>query len=218
MYTPKSFELNDAISQYQLIHEYPFGTLVSLCDGALAATHLPLLIAENAAGDRVLQAHVARNNSEFALLQDGSAVLAVFHGPHAYISPSWYPTKASTHGKAVPTWNYVAVHVHGTMTTHSDPAWLLEHLTRQTERYEHNRPDPWSITDAPPDYIETMLKSIVGLEITVQRIEGKEKLSQNRPAADQQGVIDSLRDTQDSALQTALNSEVARRMMKKRPF
>jgi len=189
---------------------------VSLCDGALAATHLPLLIAENAAGSRVLQAHVARNNSEFALLQDGSPVLAIFHGPHAYISPSWYPSKISTQGKAVQTWNYVAVHVHGTLTTHTDPAWLLEHLRCQTERYEHNRPDPWSITDAPSDYIEMMLKNIVGLEITAQRIEGKEKLSQNRSAADQQGVIESLRDTKDSVFQTALNSEVARRMVEKR--
>lgn len=212
MYTPKAFELNDPVSQYQVIRNYPFGTLVSHGIGALAATHLPLLLVDNENGTPVLQAHIARNNDEFALLPDGTPVLAIFHGPHAYISPGWYPTKESSNGKAVPTWNYVSVHVHGVLKIKTDRTWLRDHLMRQTERYERAQEIPWSIDDAPPEFIDVMLKSIVGLEITITRIEAKEKLSQNRPAIDRQGVIDALPGSPSSTLQSALNLEIARLM------
>lgn len=212
MYTPKAFELNDPDLQHQLIHEYPFGTLVSEGKDKLAATHLPFLLTAGSQGKRLLQAHIAKSNSEFSQLRDGTPVLAVFHGPQAYVSPSWYPSKASTHGKAVPTWNYVAIHVHGTMTTQTDPAWLLEHLRQQTERYERNQPNPWSIDDAPPDYIDAMLRGIIGLEITITCIEAKQKLSQNRSLVDQQSVAESLRHADGSPLQRALNGEISRLM------
>lgn len=212
MYTPKAFELTDQASQYQVIREYPLGTLVSGGKDKLVATHLPFLVTTDARQNVVLQAHIARSNAEFSQLGEGTPVLAIFQGPHSYVSPSWYPSKASSNGKAVPTWNYVAVHVHGTLMIQSDPAWLLEHLTLQTERYERTQPNPWSIDDAPVDYIDAMLRSIVGIEITITDIEAKEKLSQNRPLADQQGVIDSLTKCESSGLQKALSSEIARRM------
>lgn len=212
MYTPKAFEQNDPATQYQLINDYPFGTLVSHAEGKLAATHLPFLVDKNNNGTSVLQAHIAKNNNEFALLPDGSSVLAIFHGPNAYISPSWYPSKASTNGKAVPTWNYASVHVHGVLTIKTDRIWLLEHLNSQTNRYEQNQRTPWSVDDAPMDYIDLMLSAIVGLEIVVTRIEAKEKLSQNRPIADRQGVIDLLPSSYSSPLQTAMNIEIARLM------
>lgn len=213
MYTPSAFELTDPDSQWQFIDHYPLGTLIVHEKGDLLATHLPFLQQrEPAQGAGLLQAHIARNNAEFACLPDGTAVLAVFQGPHAYISPSWYPTKASTQGKAVPTWNYVSVHVHGKLTVKTDPAWLLEHLERQTARYEQGRPDPWSIHDAPRDYIDTMRQHIVGLEISIERIEGKAKLSQNRPLADRQGVIHGLTDPLQPSIGSVFNGEIARLM------
>ena len=212
MYTPKAFELTDQASQYQVIREYPLGTLVSGGKDKLVATHLPFLVTTDALQNVVLQAHIARSNAEFSRLGEGTPVLAIFQGPHSYVSPSWYPSKASSNGKAVPTWNYVAVHVHGTLTIQSDPAWLLEHLRLQTERYEKTQPNPWSIDDAPVDYIDAMLRSIVGIEITITDVEAKEKLSQNRPLADQQGVIDSLTKGESSGLQKALSGEIAQRM------
>ena len=212
MYTPAAFELTDLASQQKLIQRYPFGTLIAQRDGGLIATHLPFLLAsaDNAAG--ALQAHIAKNNTEFASLPDGTQVLIIFQGPHAYISPSWYPTKAATQGKAVPTWNYVSVHVHGTLSVKTETAWLLKHLEQQTDRYEAGRPDAWSIHDAPGDYINMMLGHIVGLEISINCIEGKEKLSQNRHAVDQQGVIQGLTSTLEPSASADFNHEIARLM------
>ncbi len=212
MYTPSAFELTDLDLQRQVIDHYPLGTLVVQEKGDLLATHLPFLQQQPAHGAGLLQAHIARNNAEFACLPDGAAVLVVFQGPHAYISPSWYPTKASMQDKAVPTWNYVSVHVHGRLSIKTDPAWLLEHLGRQTARYELGRPDPWSIHDAPRDYIDMMLQHIVGLEICIERIEGKAKLSQNRPLADRQGVIQGLTDPLQPSIGSPFNREIARLM------
>lgn len=209
MYTPHAFELTDLGSQQQIIDRYPFGTLVTQGNGDLVATHLPFLLSQNDSGPGALQAHIAKNNKEFACMPDGTPVLAMFHGPHAYISPSWYPTKKITQGKAVPTWNYVSVHVHGRLSIKTDPAWLLEHLEQQTTRYEHGRPDSWSISDAPSDYIEMMLQHIVGIEISITKIVGKTKLSQNRPLIDQQSVIQGLTDPRQPLMGSVFNQEIA---------
>jgi len=212
MYTPRAFELTDLDAQKRIIDAYPLGTLVAQGSDGLRATHLPFVLEGTAIPGLRLHAHISRNNLEFAELAAGSAALAIFRGPHAYVSPSWYPSKAANQGKAVPTWNYVSVHVHGTLRQINDPTWLLRHLKAQTRKHEGQRPQPWSMDDAPSDYIDAMLKQIVGLEITVERIEAKAKLSQNRPAQDQEGVMRALNESSGVGLASALNHAVAELM------
>ncbi len=143
-----------------------------------------------ATGPRLI-GHLARANPQWRDLADGVAALAIFHGPHAYVSPSWYATKQET-GKVVPTWNYVAVHAYGRLKVFDDPDRLYEVVGRLTEVHEADRAEPWSVTDAPAGFIRSQLKGIVGLELGVERLEGKWKLSQNRPVADREGVIAGL--------------------------
>jgi len=198
MYTPTAFKLDDTAQQLQLMDQYPFATLIAQGPQGLMAMHLPVLLQRGRDGGR-LHAHIARNNGEFADCPDGTEVLVVFNGPHAYISPSWYPTKKTSNGKAVPTWNYVAVHVHGVLNHQSDRQWLLSHLDQLVQRHESGRPDPWALADAPDDYLGMMAGQIVGLDIAITRIEGKAKLSQNRPPVDQRGVVLGLRNPQEPA-------------------
>jgi transcriptional regulator len=210
MYTPRAFELNDVDAQKRIIEANPLGTLVAHGPGGLTATHLPFVLEGSAMPGLRLHAHISRNNLEFAELPSGSSVLAIFRGPNAYVSPSWYPSKAANQGKAVPTWNYVSVHVHGTLKQVDDPAWLMRHLEAQTLKHEGNRSQPWSMNDAPPEYIDAMVKQIVGLEITVERIEAKAKLSQNRPIEDQQGVLAALSEGPVTDMASAMSHAVAR--------
>ncbi len=214
MYTPRSFELTDLRAQHRVIEDYPFAALTVHSSMGLAATHLPFLLTEPEHGLGLLQAHVARSNTEFSLLADETPVLVIFQGPQAYISPSWYPSKKSSGGKAVPTWNYVSVHVHGTLSTTTNAEWLLTHLKRQTSRFEAGRADPWEITDAPADYIDTMIRNVVGIQITINAIEGKQKLSQNRTLQDQQGVVHGLGQDPENSIAAPFNEEIARLMRK----
>jgi len=156
-------------------------------DGYPMATLLPVVWREN-----VVIAHMARANPHWRQIGDDAPVLLVCGGPQAYISPSWYAAKAE-HGRVVPTWNYSAVHLTGTVRVHEDPAWLREAVTELVERHEGGREVPWAVTDAPGPYIAGQLRGIVGLEVRVTRVEGKAKLSQNRSEADRRGVIDGLR-------------------------
>ena len=159
-------------------------------DEAPVATLMPIMWR----GDRIV-AHMAKANSHWRSIRDGAKGLVIVSGPEAYVSPNWYPSKAE-HGKAVPTWNYIAVHLSGSMRLHHDADWLRAAVTELTDVHEGDRPDRWHVTDAPDDFIATMLKSIVGVEMTVERVEAKAKLSQNRSEADQLGVIGGL-DTVD---------------------
>jgi transcriptional regulator len=127
---------------------------------------------------------------------DGPDALAVFLGPHAYVSPSWYPSKRE-HGKVVPTWNYLTVHAYGPLRRVDDPAWLRAFVTRLTDTQERHLPEPWALTDAPEPFVDQMVKGIVGVEIPVRRLEGKWKLSQNRPEGDCEGTVRGLRDQQE---------------------
>ena len=186
MYTPKHFVETRVEALHGLIRAYPFATLVTRAADGLTANHLPFeLVGE------VLHGHVARGN-ELARL-DGAEVLLVFQGPDGYISPNWYPSKHET-GREVPTWNYAVVHVHGRLRVIDDATWLRRLLETLTDHHEAGQPQPWKISDAPDDHIETSLRAIVGLEVSIDRIEGKFKLSQNHPARNRAGVIAGLRE------------------------
>jgi transcriptional regulator len=156
----------------------------------LAADHIPLMLHQATDGQITMRGHVARANPIWSAA-NGKAVLAVFQGPHAYISPSWYASKAE-HGKVVPTWNYAVVHVHGVLTAIDDFAWFHAHASAMTERNEASVGKSWKVTDAPDDYIRNTARAIVGIEIAVERIEGKWKMSQNRSAADRASVAAGL--------------------------
>ena len=185
MYQPAHFVEPDADALLALMTANPLATLIR--GGAeLAADILPLQVERTAEGWRIT-GHVARANTLWREA-DGQPVLLLFQGPQAYVSPNWYPSKFQ-HGKAVPTWNYAMVQAHGTLRAIQDPEWLRAFVTRLTERHEGGRAVPWHVTDAPPDYLDAMLKAIVGIEIEVTRVEGKFKLSQNRSAEDRTGVV-----------------------------
>jgi transcriptional regulator len=187
MYLPSHFEQHDPSALAALMREHPLAALVSSRPDGLTADHLPL---EYDAEARLLRGHVARANPLWRSA-DGQPVLAIFRGAQAYVSPSWYPSKAATH-KVVPTWNYAVVHVHGTLHAVDSAPWLHELVTRLTGHHESARPVPWAVSDAPADYVQQMLRAIVGIEIRVTQLVGKWKLSQNRSAADREGVAAGL--------------------------
>ncbi|MEO8777711.1 MAG: FMN-binding negative transcriptional regulator [Rhodanobacter sp.] len=184
MYTPKYSEEARADVLDALIHTCPFATVVANTRNGLVANHLPFELV-----DGVLHGHVARGNE--LVQMNGVGVLLIFQGPDGYISPNWYPTKHET-GREVPTWNYAVVHVHGRLRVIDDAAWLKVLLERLTDHHEADQPQPWKMSDAPQDHIETSLRAIVGLEVTIDRVEGKFKLSQNHPARNRAGVIAGL--------------------------
>jgi transcriptional regulator len=190
MYRPGHFVETDPEVLLALMHEAPFATLIHGAGGELSADLLPLEVDRTPAGSWRLTGHVARANPLWKMA-DGQPVLVVFQGAQAYVSPSWYPGKQQ-HGKAVPTWNYAVVQAHGRLRAIEDRAWLHALVSRLTTRHEAGRAEPWHVTDAPADYVETMLRAIVGIEIDVTRIEGKFKLSQNRPEEDRVGTMEGL--------------------------
>jgi transcriptional regulator len=187
MYAPSHFEETRLDTLHALIEAHPLGTLVTHGAAGLDADHIPFEIAAPTpdAPFGTLRAHVARANPLWR--QGGAPVLAVFQGPSGYVSPSLYLEKPLS-GKVVPTYNYAVVHAHGVLRAVEDPAWILALLERLTGRHEASRAAPWRVADAPPAYIETLLAAIVGIEIPLDRLQGKWKLSQNRPPADQAAV------------------------------
>ena len=193
MYLPKHFEESRAEVLHELIRTHPLGLLVTLADAGLQANPVPFMLdADPAGGPGVLRAHVARANPLWRETRSDVEVLVVFQGPQAYVSPSWYPSKAE-HGKVVPTWNYVMVQARGTLRAIDDPAWVRAFVTRLTTRHEAVQAKPWAVADAPPDYIDATARAIVGLEIKLSALVGKWKVSQNRSAADRAGVASGLR-------------------------
>jgi transcriptional regulator len=190
MYTPPAFVEDDPAILRQIIHEARLATLVTATADGLVATPLPLILDESESGQAVLLGHIAKANPQWKLPAMGDA-LAIFSGPDAYVTPSWYASKRE-HGKVVPTWNYVAVHVYGQAEFFEDEDRLREAVTRLTNLHEGPRQEPWSVTDAPDPFIRSQLKGIVGVRMPVSRIEGKRKMSQNRPEADRVGVAEGL--------------------------
>jgi transcriptional regulator len=198
MYDVEAFREGRIEVLHALVQTHPLATLVVLTEQGLEGNHLPLLIDPEPAPFGTLRGHVARSNPLWRTIKPESEVLAVFQGPQGYITPSWYPSKAD-HGKVVPTWNYAVVHAHGPLIIHDDVEWLRQLVTRLTVSQESPRDKPWQVTDAPPDYVDTMLKAIVGIEIPVRRLQGKWKMSQNRLPQDRDGVMQSLQAQNDAA-------------------
>lgn len=190
MYQPAHFEQRDAAAIAALLQAHPFATLVWNSADGLTAEHVPLLFDAADGPHGTLRGHVARANPIWRAAA-GAQVMAVFHGPQSYITPSWYQTKRDT-GKVVPTWNYAVVHAHGALCVHDDAAWLRALVGRLTDRHEGVRAAPWSVDDAPADYVAQMLGAIVGIEIEIARVQAKWKLGQNRVAADRSGVLEGL--------------------------
>ena len=191
MYNPAHFAVTDTAALHQIIRTHPLGMLVTLADGALDANHVPFELDPAVGPLGLLKAHVARNNPLWQQCRDGADVMVVFRGAEAYISPNWYPSKHETH-RQVPTWNYEVVHAHGRLTVHDDEAHVRGVVARLTRRHEATEPRPWKMGDSPPDYIDTMLKAIVGIEVRINRLEGKSKLSQNREPRDRLNAADQL--------------------------
>ena len=201
MYTPRAFALDDLPEIQQLIQHTRLAQLVTFGEHGLLASHLPLLLNPDEGANGTLYGHLAKANPQWKDLQSGSEALVIFAGAEAYISPAFYPAKAE-HGKVVPTWNYIAVHAYGTPEVFSDAERLLSVVTALTDRHEAGRAQPWKVSDAPADYIEGMLKAIVGFALPVERLIGKRKLSQNRSPADMAGVREGLAASADVRDQT----------------
>ncbi|MCK7546144.1 FMN-binding negative transcriptional regulator [Marinobacter bryozoorum] len=188
MYVPNHFKEDDQEKLQQYIRDYSFGLLVVADDDGIEANHVPFYLSPGANGSLgYLQCHLARSNPVRQRIQSASRVLAVFQGPDAYVSPSWYPTKAET-GRVVPTWNYLAVHAQGRARIIQDSDWLKHHLHQLTDQHESQMDAPWSVNDAPTDFTERLVQAIVGVEISIERLTGKLKASQNQPEKNRAGV------------------------------
>lgn len=190
MYTPPAFREDDPAVLRQIMREARLSTLVTATADGLIATPLPLFLDETEGKFGTLYGHLAKANQQWKLEAICEALI-IFTGPDAYVSPSWYASKRE-HGKVVPTWNYAAVHAYGPVEFFDDAARLRDAVTRLTNLYEGQRAQPWSVTDAPEQFVEAQLRGIVGIRIPVTRIEGKRKMSQNRPEADREGVATGL--------------------------
>lgn len=185
MYTPAHFRVEDEELLFDFIERHSLGLLITGGKAGLLANPIPMLLDRHA---RILRGHVARANPVWQELETGGDVLAVFQGPDHYVTPAWYPTKQES-GKVVPTWNYMMAQARGQARAIHDPAWLRTLVGGLTDRHEAPRPVPWSVADAPADYIDAQLRAIVGFEISISSLSGKFKISQNRSAADQAGVV-----------------------------
>lgn len=188
MYVPLFSAVDDEDQIREMVAAIGSGWLVTMSDGrAPAATLVPILWRH----DRVV-AHMAKANPHWRTIGDGAPGLLIVSGPEAYVSPSWYTSKAE-HGRVVPTWNYLAVHLTGRVHIHQDPAWLRHAVSDLTDHHEQQRAEPWRVSDAPTDYLDAQLRAIVGVEMHVEHVDAKAKLSQNRLEQDQLGVINGLR-------------------------
>lgn len=193
MYQPGhgKFVVDDPLALLTELAQHRAATLVSISDDGFLTTMLPLIVDATQGEHGVLRGHVARANPHWRALEKSGRAVAIFYGPDTYISPAWYEEKQRT-GKVVPTWNYTMAAAHGTVSVTHDHEWLLENVRALTLRHETPRPDPWHIDDAPADYIDVQAKAIVGLTLTIERIDAKQKLSQNRSAADFEGVLQAM--------------------------
>ena len=202
MYRPPAFREDRPELLHAAIRAHPLATLVTHGPAGLTANLVPFTLVPGEGGPDLLRAHLARANPQLGDLRAGGEALVIFQGPQAYVTPSWYPSKRE-HGKVVPTWNYILVQAHGRPRVIDDADWLRAQIDALTAQQEGDRSEPWAVTDAPPDYVAAQLKGIAGVEIAVERIEGKWKASQNQPAANREGVVAGLRALDPASLMAA---------------
>src|SRR5271163_3857349 len=191
MYIPRHNEEKRVSVMHALITSNPLGTLVTLGASGLFASHIPMVLEDDGSQFGVLKGHISRANTQWRDFVPTVDALAIFAGHQHYITPTWYPGTYE-HGKEVPTWNYVVVHAYGPLKVIQDEQWLLTNVEKLTSIHEAGSPVPWKVSDAPVDFIQSQLKGIVGLELSIQRLEGKWKVSQNRTEKDRNGVIEGL--------------------------
>ncbi len=191
MYIPPQFEQPDIEVMHELIRNRPLATLVTLGSNGIDANHIPLHLDPTPEPFGVLRGHIARANPLWRDLASDVETLAIFHGPDAYISPSWYATKQET-GKVVPTWNYTVVHAYGSLRIIDDAVWVRAQLEALTQQHEAAFPEPWAVSDAPEDFTERLVGAVVGIEMVITRLTGKWKVSQNQPPQNQRSVIQGL--------------------------
>lgn len=200
MYCPRQFVESRPSVLSELIHTHPLGTWTCWADNQLVVNHIPFVLDETTGEFGTLVAHVAKANPIWTSLTNNVPSVVVFQGAQTYISPSWYPSKQE-HGKVVPTWNYAVVHAFGQPKAIDDKDWLLAHVTTLSDTHETGRAVPWKISDAPEKFVDTMIKGIVGIEIPIQTLEGRWKVSQNKNAADKAGVVAGLSENSDTSAQ-----------------
>lgn len=191
MYIPKFNEETRLPILDQLMRSHPLAALVTMGSSGLFATHLPMVLHRESDSRAVLRGHLSRANQQWREFDPAIPALAIFSGPEHYITPAWYPEKAVT-GKVVPTWNYAVVHAYGQLKVIEDPSWLLTHLNSLTETHEASSATPWKVSDAPADYVSSIAKGIVGIELAIDRLEGKWKVSQNQNEQTRASVADGL--------------------------
>ena len=197
MYVPTHFEETRIDVLHDLVRGHPLGTVVTLDRKGLNANHVPIELDPEPVPLGTLRGHVSRANPMWRGFSSEVGALVIFQGPENYITPSWYQTKQES-GKVVPTWNYAVVHAYGPLHIFEDPVWLRSLVERLTDRHEAQRPEPWEVADAPDDFIEGQLGGIVGIEIPIERLIGKWKMSQNRPEKDRKGVVKGLHELDKS--------------------
>lgn len=207
MYNPSHFQENRLSVLHDAIRQSGLPTLVTWGENGLEASHVPMFLDPTHGPYGAILGHLSRGNTQWRSYTPMVQSLAMFMGPDCYVTPSWYPSKAET-GRAVPTWNYIAVHAYGDLEIIDDPGAVLAIVSQLTNLHEQKRIDPWAVSDAPPDYVQSQLKGIVGFRLAISRIEGKWKLSQNRTPQDRQGVMDGL------ASEDGFSEELVLRAMK----
>jgi transcriptional regulator len=212
MYQPPHFREDRTEVQHALIRTHPLGLLITAGPAGLLANPFPFLLDAGSTEKGTLRLHLARANPQWRELEAVEECLVVFQGPQDYVTPSWYATKRET-AKVVPTWNYATVHAWGKPRVMKDDAWLRKQIEDLTTSRESLRAEPWAVSDAPEDFVTTQMRAIVGVEIPISRIEGKWKMSQNRPEADRAGVIAGFREAGDEAI-AALVAERDRSLKK----
>jgi transcriptional regulator len=197
MYVPKHYEESDISVLHALIRSQPLGTWVTFDDGELLANHIPFLVDSARGKHGTLIGHVARANPVWQTFSKTVNSVVAFQGPQTYITPSWYPSKHA-HGKAVPTWNYAVVHAYGMPRAIENRDWLFQHVNQLTDVHEADQAVPWKVADAPQEFTDKMLQAIVGIEIPIDRLAGKWKVSQNRSQPDRLGVVAGLSAREDA--------------------
>lgn len=191
MYTPRHFKETDSELMLEFMRANPFATLISNGQGGLNAEHIPFIASADSDSKLVLKAHIAKANPLWKDIENGASVLVVFQGTNSYISPNWYPSK-QVDSKVVPTWNYTAVHAIGKIEFIHDKKWLMSLLNDLTDTNEQSQSQPWKVSDAPTKFVEKQLPAIVGLEVVVDELKGKFKLSQNQSIGNREGVKKAL--------------------------